>query len=196
MEAWGGSVSLWIPVWALLAITALGIVGTWVVALSWSQGRRTTTWVTFAGVILSLAPWLGLAPAWGYWLIALTFWASLIAARVLRYQVFSAGTRRSVPEEAAPPDDAQGIPTTSEPPPASVPFYPSFPDEAPPQEVRDAALILGVSVSDSPEKIRAAYIRWAKTLHPDRNPSPVDSSEQLKRINNAKEILLEYSRDR
>lgn len=65
-----------------------------------------------------------------------------------------------------------------------------------PQRVYEAAVLLGVQVSDSPEVIDRAYKRWVKTLHPDRNPSPGDATQQMQRINDARDLLLEYSRNR
>ena len=72
------------------------------------------------------------------------------------------------------------------------------PDPRPevPKSVYEAAILMGVSPLAPPERIDDAYRRWAKTLHPDRNPSPADSTDQLKRINAARELLLAFSRSR
>jgi len=72
------------------------------------------------------------------------------------------------------------------------------PDQRPevPKSVYEAAILMGVSPLAPPERIDDAYRRWAKTLHPDRNPNPADSTEQLKRVNAARELLLAYSRSR
>ena len=65
----------------------------------------------------------------------------------------------------------------------------------PPQAIHDAAVLLGVKVSDSAEEIDRAYKGWVKTLHPDRNPSPY-ATDQLKRVNIARDTLLEYLKRR
>jgi DnaJ-like protein len=72
------------------------------------------------------------------------------------------------------------------------------PDARPevPKSVYEAAVLLGVSPLAPPERIEDAYRRWAKSLHPDRNPNPGDSTNQLKRINGARDLLLEFSRSR
>ena len=60
----------------------------------------------------------------------------------------------------------------------------------------EAAVLMGVSPLDPAERIDDAYRRWAKSLHPDRNPNPADSTDQLKRINAARELLIAFSRSR
>ena len=65
-----------------------------------------------------------------------------------------------------------------------------------PKAVYEAAILMGVSPLAPPEQVNDAYRRWAKILHPDRNPSPADSTDQLKRINAARELLLEFSKGR
>ena len=65
-----------------------------------------------------------------------------------------------------------------------------------PKSVYEAAILIGVNPLAPPERIDDAYRRWAKTLHPDRNPNPADSTDQLKRINAARELLIAFSRSR
>lgn len=65
-----------------------------------------------------------------------------------------------------------------------------------PKSVYEAAVLLGVSPLAASDVIEDTYRRWAKSLHPDRNPNPGDSTDQLKRINAARERLLEFSRSR
>jgi hypothetical protein len=69
------------------------------------------------------------------------------------------------------------------------------PDPRPevPRSVYEAAVLLGVNPLAGTAEINEAYRRWAKSLHPDRNPSPQDSAEQLKRINGARDLLLDFS---
>lgn len=72
------------------------------------------------------------------------------------------------------------------------------PDTRPevPRAVYEASVLLGVSPLASPEQIQGAYRSWAKSLHPDRNPNPQEAAEQLKRINGARDLLLEFLRTR
>jgi DnaJ domain len=64
------------------------------------------------------------------------------------------------------------------------------------REVFAAATLLGVSPLDTPERIQEAYRRWAKSLHPDRNPNPGDATKQLQRINAARDLLIEFANSR
>lgn len=75
-----------------------------------------------------------------------------------------------------------------------TPHHSSDPKPEVPRPVYEAAVLLGVSPLAAPDRIEDAYRRWAKSLHPDRNPNPGDSSDQLKRINSARDLLIEFSK--
>jgi DnaJ-class molecular chaperone len=55
--------------------------------------------------------------------------------------------------------------------------------------VRDPYEILGVARTASPEDIRKAYRRLAKTLHPDLNPGNKDAEERFKELSGANDLL-------
>lgn len=189
-EAVGGSIVVLAALVLELCLTVFGVVSTWVVALPWSQDRGITGTVGAAGFLFTLGPWAGLQPTWGYWVITIGFWVSLVAARVYRgektYQG-DWGPHAAEPPRWVPPEEPPERPST--PPPSEH----GAGKDAPPPDVHEAAVVLGVKVSDSPQAIDIAYKRWVKTLHPDRNPSPTDATQQLQRINNARDILLRYS---
>lgn len=55
--------------------------------------------------------------------------------------------------------------------------------------MRDPYEILGVARTASPEDIRKAYRRLAKTLHPDLNPGNKDAEERFKELSGANDLL-------
>jgi hypothetical protein len=120
----------------------------------------------------------------------------------------SFGLRRGVPQQPPPPPaagshqtaggGATGSNRAGSRHGATGDGFSARPDTRPevPRPVYEASVLLGVSPLAAPEQVEEAYRRWAKTLHPDRNPNPGDSTEQLKRVNGARDLLLQYSRSR
>lgn len=118
------------------------------------------------------------------------------------------GLRRGAPQAPSPPPGfgshqaggggASASPGAGGHQSATGQGSPRGPDPRPevPKSVYEASILLGVSPLATPEQIDDTYRRWAKSLHPDRNPNPGDSTDQLKRINRARELLLEFSRSR
>jgi DnaJ-class molecular chaperone len=62
--------------------------------------------------------------------------------------------------------------------------------------VRDPYEILGVARTASPEDIRKAYRRLAKTLHPDLNPGNKDAEERFKELSGANDLLSDPDKRR
>ncbi len=59
------------------------------------------------------------------------------------------------------------------------------------RERRDAATVLGVSVSAAPEEVKRAYRALAMKWHPDRHPNNVkDAQERTASINHARDVLF------
>ncbi|MEA2950156.1 MAG: hypothetical protein QOI40_5486 [Alphaproteobacteria bacterium] len=62
--------------------------------------------------------------------------------------------------------------------------------------MRDPYEILGVARTASPEDIRKAYRRLAKTLHPDLNPGNKDAEERFKELSGANDLLSDPDKRR
>jgi len=60
----------------------------------------------------------------------------------------------------------------------------------------DPYYLLGVSLTATPDEIRAAYRRRAAEIHPDRQPPDkrASASEQMKQLNAARDLLLDARR--
>jgi hypothetical protein len=206
----------------ILGATLFGAVVPLLIALPASEGLGLTKWTAIAGAVCFLAPWGAIHPIWGYWLITVCLWASLGVALIRRgdansrldtawesarihaeedvrrereqeverrraqeraYQDAASRARQST---ANSQDGGEAYSTRSE----SASTF-----DAAPRKCLDAAAVLGVRLTDSVDVIEAVYRSWAKSLHPDRNPNPKGAEQQLKRINNARDVLLEYKRD-
>jgi DnaJ domain len=208
-----------------LALTLVSTVAVWVVASPRSAGRGVTGWATITGLFASIGPWLGLAPTWGYWLITACFWASLVSAYLYRDGLMFErdrawdAERRAAEEEARRAreeerqaqkewfrrqqeaaerarQDYEGRFNGEREPPRGTTSRRGTVRSGPSRSVLDAAALLGVSASDSVDVIDAAYMSWAKLLHPDVNPITKDATKQMQRVNHAKDVLLEYARRR
>lgn len=221
-EAWGGSISVLAAVWILLGLTLVGSIGNWIVSLQWSQDRGVTAWIFLVGLMITVGPWLGLSPSWGYALITACFWVSLVAALVLRDEVVTDDaaeweSSRQAAEEQARRTREQERERQREwdrarehaesrtrwnredlfddpVPPTDARSRQRTSTRDPPRKVLDAAALLGVNATDSLEVIDAAYKSWAKSIHPDVNPNKKDATKQFQRINSAHDTLLEYKR--
>lgn len=55
--------------------------------------------------------------------------------------------------------------------------------------MKDPYLVLGVAKSASPEQIKAAYRKLARTLHPDLNPGNKQAEERFKEVSAAYDLL-------
>lgn len=195
-EASSGPWDVFVLLACELILTLFGLVAPWVVTRQRSEGTGFLPATVVFGLLFTFGPWAGLQPTWGYWIVTAAFWVSLGASIAYRRRARAQRERiRAAAEEQARREAyerfRQDLPPSSGPAAAE-----KVGGEEPPQNVYDAAVLLGVRVSDPPEVIEAAYRRWVKTLHPDRNPSPRDATDQLQRVNNAREILQEYSRTR
>jgi DnaJ-domain-containing protein 1 len=207
----------------LLGATLIGAVVPLFIALPGSEGLGLTKWAVIAGMVCFIGPWGVLHPVWGYWLVTGCLWASLVIAHIRRHeadasldsiwenarQQAEAEARREREEEFESQRERQrayrdgadrthrdgtGSYGRDDRKTSSQGTEDSPPRETPSRDYLDAAAILGVDVTDSVQVIEKAYRSWAKSLHPDRNPNPKDSEQQLKRINNARDTLLEYKR--
>ena len=87
-----------------------------------------------------------------------------------------------------PPGPSGGKPTGTSVPQRPLPEVP--------RDVFAAASLLGVNPLDSPDRINQVYRDWAKSLHPDRNPSAAEATRQLQRINAARDLLLRFADSR
>ena len=56
--------------------------------------------------------------------------------------------------------------------------------------IKDAARLLNISGTVTPQDIKAAYRKAAQLYHPDKNPA---GAEMMKLINNAFEVLKDFS---
>lgn len=208
---------------ALLGLTFFEIGIPWVIATAWSEGRGFTGWAIFEGILTSLGPWGGLQPTWGYWLITVCSWASLVAAVVRRDGVlterdkFWESARQAAEEQARQErkaqterqeahdragwesarrggqDDHERTDQWSSRTRRARHRDKSSP-QTPPRAILEAAAVLGVSTEDSVGVIESAYREWAKLLHPDVNPNTRGATRQMQRINHARDTLLDYKR--
>jgi len=195
-ESSSGPWDVFVLLAAELVLTLFGLVAPWVVTRPRSEGTGFLPATVAFGLLFTLGPWAGLQPTWGYGIITGAFWISLGASVAYRREARLQRERIQAAAEEQTRRDAEER-FRHETPPSPGPSPESSSDLGkPPQKVYDAAVLLGVDVADPPEVVEAAYRRWVKTLHPDRNPSPRDATDQLQRVNNAREILQEYSRTR
>ena len=196
MEASSGPWDVFVLLACELVLTLFGLVAPWVVTRPRSEGTGFLPATVALGLLFTLGPWAGLQPTWGYGIITAAFWISLGASIAYRREARLQRERiRAEAEEQARRNAEEQFRRETTSPPKPSPEQNADLGK-PPQKVYDAAVLLGVRVTDPPEAVEAAYRRWVKTLHPDRNPSPRDATDQLQRVNNAREILQEYSRTR
>jgi hypothetical protein len=210
----------------LVGATILAAVSTWIVANPSREERGITTTAVTTRVAASFGLVSPLGPAWGCWLVVGCLWLSLVAALLLRSDLLAAREAKWVSARGAAAEEARrereeafareqeqerarrqaeeararrsrdGRPDGRTLPPQRARYDRPSKPSGPPRAVSDAAVLLGVNVSDSQETIEAAFRSWARTLHPDRNPNPKDATRQFQRVSNARDVLIEYARHR
>ena len=196
VEASSGPWDVFVLLACDLVLTLFGLVAPWIVTRPRSEGTGFLPATVAFGLLFTFGPWAGLQPTWGYWIVTVAFWTSLGASIAYRRRATIQRERIRAAADEQARRDAEARFQQEAPPPLGSAAGTQVEEEKPPQNVYDAAVLLGVQVFDPPEVIEAAYRRWVKTLHPDRNPSPRDATDQLQRVNSAREILQEYSRTR